>query len=54
MNTLELTPAEISHLLALLAYNQREGSYFPPKDQYWKRHERIKSKLMALGGKSDL
>lgn len=42
---MKLTIAEINHLLSLIQDNEREGSYYSPKEQYWNRSERIKRKL---------
>ncbi len=42
---LTLTHVEVDHMIALMDNNEREGWYFAPKEQYWKRHERIKDKL---------
>ena len=43
--TVKLTKSEINHLLHLVEKNEEDGSYTEPKDQYWKRSQRIKSKL---------
>ncbi len=40
-----LTTVEADHLLSLMHANEREGWYFAPKEQYWKRHKRIREKL---------
>ncbi len=42
---LTLTHVEVNHLISLMDNNEREGWYFAPREQYWKRHERIKEKL---------
>ncbi len=42
---MEFTRVEIDHLITLMDTNEREGWYFAPRKQYWKRHERIKEKL---------
>lgn len=39
------TGPERDHLLTLLRDAEREGSYYGPKAQYWKRHARIVGKL---------
>ncbi len=40
-----LTEVEANHVIALMDDNEREGWYFAPREQYWKRHKRIKEKL---------
>ena len=41
-----LTQAEVNHLLNLLYWNKkRDGNYYSPKEQYWKRHDKIERKL---------
>lgn len=40
-----LDPAELNHLQALVLGNEQNGEYYGPREQYWKRHERIKEKL---------
>ncbi len=42
---LSLTDVEADHVRALLDQNERDGWYYAPREQYWKRHERIKEKL---------
>lgn len=37
---------EISHLVAILMENEREGWYYGNKEQYWKRHQSILDKLL--------
>lgn len=56
--TVKLTMSELGHLLSLLADNADEGSYYPPKAQYWKRGCRITDKLTeaikrGAGGRED-
>src|SRR5260221_8903764 len=46
-NTIELTKPEINHLLGLLETNDRTQEYTAPCEQYWKRHLRIKDKLLS-------
>lgn len=41
----KLDYSEISQLLTLIQQNEEEGCYYGPKNQYWKRSERIKSRL---------
>ena len=41
------TASEACHILSLIACNERNGEHTAPKDQYWKRSERIKSKLAS-------
>jgi hypothetical protein len=42
------TVSEAGHILSLIECNERNGEYTAPKDQYWKRSERIKSKLASM------
>jgi hypothetical protein len=42
----KFTKAEINHLLTLIDRNENDGVYYSPKNQYWNRSERIKSKLL--------
>lgn len=46
--TFKLTRAEAEHVLSVMFENEREGWYWGPKAQYWKRHERIKAALQAV------
>jgi hypothetical protein len=46
--TIRLTKSEIEHLLCLIHDNQREGNYWGNKIYYWKRSERIESKLKSI------
>jgi hypothetical protein len=39
------SPAEIGHLLTLLADAKREGGYYGNYKQYWTRHDRIMQHL---------
>ena len=49
-HTIRLTPIEIDHIWGLLDDNEREGTYWGPKTDYWKRHTRVRDKLReALG-----
>ena len=43
--TISLTRVEVDHLVNLLVDAQASGSYYGPKNQYWKRHQRIWDKL---------
>lgn len=45
---IKLTKPEINHLLGLIDLNEADGSYVAPKQQYWARHERIKTKLLKM------
>lgn len=45
---IKFTKSEINHLLGLIDWNEEEGTYFAPKQQYWQRHERIKIKLLKM------
>ena len=40
------TESEAGHILSLIACNERNGEHTAPREQYWKRSERIKSKLL--------
>jgi hypothetical protein len=44
----KLTKPEAEHLLTLIQNNEREGSYYAPKEQYWARSNRIKAKLQEI------
>ena len=44
----KLTKAEINHLLELLKSREIEEVYYGNKEQYEKRAERIKQKLMNM------
>lgn len=48
---MKFTNAEINHLLSLIEANERDGWYYAPRDQYWKRSERIKAKLKSKWSK---
>jgi hypothetical protein len=39
------TASEARHILSLIAYNERNGEHTAPREQYWDRSDRIKSKL---------
>lgn len=41
------TECEADHILSLVENNERDGTYTSPREQYWKRSERIKSKLTS-------
>lgn len=40
------TMSEISHIVAVLMENEREGWYYGNPEQYWKRHQSILDKLL--------
>ena len=42
---IKLTGAEIGHIVACLDDRKREGCYYGPREQFWKRHDRIEKKL---------
>jgi hypothetical protein len=44
----KITKVEASHLLTLLEENERVGWYYGPKEQYFNRANRIKSKLLKM------
>ena len=45
--TITLTKPEIDHLLGLLQTNERTQEYIRMSEQDWKRHHRIKDKLLS-------
>ena len=51
-----LTRVELDPLLTLLRDARQDGDYYGPREQYWKRHDRIWRKLesawKALTGES--
>jgi len=49
---IELTDAEISHLILLLHNNEREEWYYPPKELWWESHASLKDKLIAVPDKT--
>jgi hypothetical protein len=44
--SVRFTACEVSHILMLIVRNEDHGEYTAPRAQYWKRSERIKSKLL--------
>jgi hypothetical protein len=44
----KLTIVEANHLLSLMNTNEENGEHYRPKEQYWKRHYRIKQKLLGV------
>jgi hypothetical protein len=48
MKEFKLTKPEAEHILTLISNNEREGSYYAPKEQYWARSWRIKRKLQEI------
>ena len=50
--TIELTEAEISHLILLLNNNEREEWYYPPRERWWKSHASLKDKLTVVPDKT--
>jgi hypothetical protein len=51
--TIVLTLVEVNHLVSLLVDAEREGSYYGPREQYWRRHARIQSKLLSAAGDTE-
>jgi len=47
MDLMKLSRAEINRILSLMSARDTEGWYYGPKDQYEKRHERIRKKLLV-------
>jgi hypothetical protein len=43
---ISLTLPEYNHIAILLNRNEDDGVYSGPRDQYWKRHNRILAKLL--------
>ena len=43
--TIQLAPAEITHLLNILHDTEKRGEYYGNKEHYWKRNTRIVGKL---------
>lgn len=48
MKTVKLTEAELNHLVGLIADNERDGTYYGNRRQYWKRSFMIKQKLLLF------
>jgi len=46
-NLLEFSLAEKSHLLTLLRDAEERGEYYGNREQYWSRHDKIRSKLLS-------
>ena len=46
--SVRLTVGETQHLLTLLRDNEREGSYYGPREQHWKRSANITLKLEGI------
>jgi hypothetical protein len=44
---MKLNRVELDHLLTLMRDASQDGSYYGPRQQYWKRHTRIWNKLEA-------
>ena len=42
---LKFDAAEISHLLTMLRDTEERGEYYGNREQYWKRHKRIETKI---------
>lgn len=48
METIKFTKAELNHLVTLIADNEREGTYYGNRKQYWKRSFKLKQKLLLF------
>ena len=48
METIKFTKAELKHLAKLIADNEREGTYYGNRKQYWKRSFELKQKLLLF------
>ena len=49
METIKFTKTELKHLATLIAYNERNGTYYGNRKQYWKRSFELKQKLLLFG-----
>ena len=47
METVKLTEAELNHIVNLIADNERDGTYYGNREQYWKRSFMLKQKLLS-------
>ena len=47
MKPVPMTKVEAWHLLTLLKDNERDGSYYGPKGQWWDRTRRLIARLEA-------
>jgi len=58
LKSMQLTKSEINHVLSLIESNHRSGEYTAPKEQYWKRSNRIRAKINAMlektGGRNEI
>lgn len=48
--TIKLTTAEINHILTLISMNEKDRWVYGNTEQYWKRLNKIKDKLMKQEG----
>ena len=48
METIKFTKAELNHLANLIADNERDGTYYGNRKQYWKRSFELKQKLLLF------
>ena len=48
METIKFTKAELNHLAKLIADNERDGTYYGNRKQYWKRSFELKQKLLLF------
>jgi hypothetical protein len=48
METIKFTKAELKHLANLIADNERDGTYYGNRKQYWKRSFELKQKLLLF------
>ena len=48
MDTIKLTQAELGHIANLISDNERDGTYYGNRKQYWKRSFRLKQKLHLI------
>ena len=52
MATIRFTKAELNHLARLVASNERDGTYYGNRKQYWKRSFELKQKLRLFADNS--
>ena len=48
METIKFTKSELNHLANLIADNERDGTYYGNRKQYWKRSFELKQKLLLF------
>ena len=48
METIKFTKSELNHIANLIADNERDGTYYGNRKQYWKRSFELKQKLLLF------